>query len=283
MTDFQQIDLAELAVEQFAAAVSRCGAFRSYHALWPYLRLTHWVGGIEADQAQLVPILSSLLSVAPQRVLIAGSADTGVTALVHHAAGQMAKQHQITVADRCATPLQVCSTYATRHGLTLTCLPCDLRELTLHDEFDVVVGHSILPWLDPAGRQKALRNLRQALVLGGHMVLNTRLGLPGQSAGKGARPAGWAQEMQKVMLSQFAKLNIVCPCPLEEFGAIVKTYAPPDFNASYADQAALEADLNDAGFEVEKWAASGKGLAYMTDGSVKTSMRQGWVAVARAK
>ena len=100
MADFQQIDLAELAVEQFAAAHTHCGACRSYHALWPYLRLTHWVGGIEADQAQLVPALSSLLSVAPQRVLIAGSADTGVTALVHHAAGQMARRHQITVVDQ---------------------------------------------------------------------------------------------------------------------------------------------------------------------------------------
>ena len=85
------------------------------------------------------------------------------------------------------------------------------------------------------------------------------------------------------MFGNHQRSHVRSPCPLEEFGAIVKTYAPPDFNASYADQAALEADLNDAGFEVEKWAASGKGLAYMTDGSVKTSMRQGWVAVARAK
>jgi hypothetical protein len=195
----------------------------------------------------------------------------------------LAQQHRITVVDRCATPLLACQRYARQHGLQLGVLSCDLRALPLQGVADVVVGHSILPWLDAPGRKLALRNLRHALVLGGHMVLNTRLAVPGQAVGQGVRPAGWAEAMNAGLLARFANIGMARPCGPDEFAALVQSYTPPDFNASYADQDALERDLEEAGFEVQEWVRSGKGLAYMADGSMKAATRQGVVAVALAK
>ena len=284
MTEFIQTDLPLLASRQFATAHLHCGSCLPYHALWPYLRLTKWVGGIEADQAQLVPALSALLSHEPRRVLIAGSADSGVTALVRHASGAMARRHEINVVDHCETPLRACRDYAAEHGLSLRTLCRDLRDLDWADVADVVVGHSVLPWLPVGDRASALRRLHVALAPGGRMVINTRLSPSGTAAAPKQRPAGWASEMKSTLLTRLAQQGIADPGDAEEFDRLARNYVPIGFShPAYADQAELERDFTAAGFAVAQWIHSGAGPAYLPDGSVKAQARHGLVAVTQAK
>ena len=284
MTEFIQTDLPLLASRQFVAAHLHCGSCLPFHALWPYLRLTQWVGGIEADQAQLVPALADLLGSRPRRVLIAGSADSGVTALVRHASGDLAGRHDIILVDHCKTPLIAGREFAAAHGLSLRTQCCDLRDIDLVDAVDVVVGHSILPWLDAAGRKTVLRKLFDALAPGGRLVLTTRMAAPGQRAGLRERPPEWANELKAGLLARMAERSITRPGSDEDFDALVRAYTPGDFtHPPYADVAALQADIRDAGFVVDRWIETGKGVAYLANGQVKAAARQGILAITREK
>lgn len=288
MEDFSQPDLAALARQQFITAHSSCGDCLPYHALWPYLRLTGRVGGVEADQHYLTPLLREVLGCTRRRVLIAGSADTGVTALVHHAAGLTAGLHDITVVDRCDTPLAACRQYGLAHGLRITTVQSDLRALAVHETADVIVGHSILPFLDADGRHAVLCRLQDALAPGGRMVLTTRLAAAGQSSGASSHQAsGWAVETRSATQHSLQRLGIAPPCPSEAFDALLQNYAQrpnhAGYGAPYTSRAELEAELASAGFWVEQWVESGKGTAFLDNGHVQKNARQGLVAVTFAK
>ncbi len=285
MPAFSQPDLTELARQQFHTAQATCTDCLAYHALWPYMRLTSQVGGVESDAAYLTPLLQGVLGQHPKRVLIAGSADTGVTALIHHAAGASAHLHDITVVDRCDTPLTACRQYGATHGLRITTVQSDLRHLAFHETADVIVGHSILPFLDAAGRHTVLCRLYDALAPGGRMVLTTRLAAPGQSPGTSSlRAPGWANETRNATRRSLAQQGIELPCADDAFDALLETYAQrPNHNAPYGQQDELEAELTAAGFRVEQWVHSGKGTAFLDNGHVQNQARQGLVAVTFAK
>lgn len=293
MQGFCQTDLSALAGQQFITAHLHCGHCLAFHALWPYLRLGHVVGGVEADQAHLTPVLSDLLSRPARRVLIAGSADTGVTALVHHAAGATAGSHHITVVDHCATPLVACGQYAIEHRLSLRTRRCDLRSLDVGEAVDLIVGHSILPHLSADGRRAALGRLFDALAPGGQMVLTTRLSAPGQSRSSRSqgsvnaapdRAANWSASIKVPLLASLKRQGIALPCPAETFDALVQSYAQlPSHNAPYAEQAELQAELEAAGLRVERWIHAGLGNAFLDNGQVQLNARQGLVAVTAPK
>ncbi len=279
-----QADLAQLAERQFASAHASCDGCLAYHALWPYLRLTGLVGGVEADQAYLMPLLSDVLGSTPRRVLIAGSADSGLTALVHRAAGASAALHAITVVDRCDTPLSACRQYGIEHGLSIRTLSTDLRRLDLRESADLVVCHSILPFMDATDRHLVLCRLFDALAPGGQMVLSTRLAAPGQSTRLSRKGGpGWVTEAMAVMQTSLQRQGIELPCPVDRFEALVDTYLQGHHSVPYAQQSELEAELGAAGFRVERWTASSKGNVFPDNGHIQPSVRQGVVAVTRPK
>lgn len=285
MQNFLQPDLAELASQQFLTAHQCCEDCQAYHALWPYLRLTHQVGGVEADQAYLTPLLNALLGSQPRRILIAGSADTGVTALVHHAAGSMARHHEITVVDRCETPLTACRQYGAAHGLKVRTLQTDLRHLAMRESIDVIVGHSVLPFLDANGRHTALCALYDALAAQGRMVLTTRLAAPGQTPNvSSAHASDWANKLKVAMLDSLKQQVLALPCSLDSLDALLQDFTRgPNGTSSSATQTQLQNELSAAGFQIERWIHSGKGMAMLDNGQIQTQARQGLVAVTTAK
>ena len=97
-------DLPRLAAENFAIANRTCLSCGHMHALWPYIRLARASTGIEGESSDLDRVLRELIAKGQRRVLIAGSQDTGLMALVARAAGTSAVE--ITVLDRCASPLE---------------------------------------------------------------------------------------------------------------------------------------------------------------------------------
>jgi SAM-dependent methyltransferase len=162
---------------QFGIAQARCDSCRDYHALWPYRRLSGIANGFEADAELLAEHLRRVL---PERgrLLIAGAADAGLLALALSATEALAPN--VSVADRCATPLAVCSAFAESRGVAVATLQEDLPSFDHTSDYDVIFAHSILQFMDEAHRVPFLRRLRNALTERGRLVFAERLRPPGR-------------------------------------------------------------------------------------------------------
>lgn len=285
MGPFFQPELQRWAREQFALAGELCRGCRAYHATWGYRRLSGVVGGVEADAEALGELLRPLLGGDARTVLIAGSADSGLAALLHHWAGPAAA-HRWWVVDRCETPLAACRAWAREQGLALQTLRADLRALPMQGVAELVVGHSILGFQDAAGRNALLRSLARALAPGGSLVLAARLAAEGQSvlvdSTLVARQTEQALRSAANTLAALAARNVTLPCAAPAFEALLREAATPEQHGSpYCDRAALEDELAAAGFDVRAWQPGGGGLAFLDDGQVRAAARPTWVLRAQ--
>lgn len=161
---------AAQALRQYRRAHSLCApGCRSYHAAWPWLRAGALVGGIDADRGGLSVLLKPFLQRPHLRVLIAGSADRGQLQLVAELAGQSAPQ--ITVVDRCATPLTDGRDGWCQAGPEPRFWQGNLLDFTPETSFDLILCHSLLPFLDAADRSTLLSRFAHWLAPGGRVLL----------------------------------------------------------------------------------------------------------------
>src|SRR5712691_5302773 len=98
--------LRELAAEAYEISGRLCGACGDLHALWPYIRLSRASTGVEARESRLQAELRGFFACGLRDVLIAGSQDAGLLALVARAKEGARGEHpsNITVLDICETP-----------------------------------------------------------------------------------------------------------------------------------------------------------------------------------
>lgn len=164
----------------FDLALEHCGACQNYHGLRGYLLATETVFGSASGAVQLRAVMAALAAGRP-RVLIAGSADTGLISLVCDAyEGHLL---HATIVDRCTTPLKLCDEFAACRNLDVRCVQGDLETFTAPDSFDLVFAHLVLGFMTPDQRSQTLNNWAESLAPGGKLVLATNL----NSQGKGAK------------------------------------------------------------------------------------------------
>jgi SAM-dependent methyltransferase len=113
--------------------------------------------------------LRTLIAGGLRRVLIAGSADTGLLALVARAGADHGAH--ITVLDICESPLELCRQLASQWSLQIETLRQDLRELHVQQQFDLVLVHGTLHFIAADGRLDALARILRALHPDGRVVL----------------------------------------------------------------------------------------------------------------
>ena len=148
----------------------------SYHGLVQYLRLL----GIAASPQRHGYFYREALSTLAHtddypRVLIAGAADAGMLVHVVSAYEAVGRDPEITVVDRCDTPLEVCRWYAGTRGLAITTVRCDITEFDEGRRFDVVCAESLLTLLQPGMRARAVARWRDLLRPGGRVVNVNRI------------------------------------------------------------------------------------------------------------
>ena len=273
-------DLPELARHQFANALRLCRTCRPYHMLWPYMRLGGQIGGVEADEPTLGPILGRLLAGASRHVVLAGSADSGVLAMVHRAALAGGVPHRYTVVDRCATPLHACREFADRFGLDVATRVGDLRGFGPELAADLIIGHSVMPFFGEEDRGPVLQALRSALAPGGRLVTTVRITSPDRDKEHSREPAQWARTMLEGIVARLSQLGMPLPCPTEEFEAMLRAWVEShSFHATHYDEPRmLREHLEAAGFTVEDVLPVGRATDFLKDGQVKP-VRQGIVAI----
>src|SRR5258706_2553995 len=122
-------DLQRLAAEAYELSGRLCGSCRDMHALWTYIRLSRASTGVEAQASNLETQLTAVLAGGRRHVLIAGSQDTGLLALVARAGAD--HEIDITVLDICETPLELCRAFARQWSLPITTIGQDLLDLDI--------------------------------------------------------------------------------------------------------------------------------------------------------
>lgn len=147
----------------------------AYHRVRPLLR---WLGlGAEPNDQHdfLLPALIDALTRAGPRVLISGSADEAMAAMVVEAGAAASRAPIITVLDRCATPLAINEAFAAARGATLSTAQADIIDYQRAESFDVIVTHSFLGQFDAAARTHLIAKWLELLAPGGRAITVVRL------------------------------------------------------------------------------------------------------------
>ncbi len=148
---------------------------RAYHGMWQYFRLVGLIGTVGGDGRFLLDTFERLAVDGIDRVLIAGSADYGLLAHLLSAYRLAGRVPDVTVLDRCETPLALNRWYAEREGLGIRTVRADIHEYAADIPFDLVCTHSFLAVLEPARRPSAVRAWHAALRPGGWLVTTARV------------------------------------------------------------------------------------------------------------
>jgi SAM-dependent methyltransferase len=240
--------LRQLAAEAYEVAGRRCGTCRDSHALWPYIRLSRTSIGAEREGSPLEPILAELLPLDRPTILIAGAQDTGLLALV--ARGASCRVAEITVLDRCDTPLEMCRRLSARWNLPIATLHQDLRDLDIRDRFDLVLLHHTLQFVPPEDRITVLLNLARALHPRGRLVHSVNI----SRSLCGALGAEHRDTYPDWVLEELARLDAPLPEPRNEFRARLSAHAGnrERHTGAFVDSAEVDRLMENAGFSIER-------------------------------
>jgi SAM-dependent methyltransferase len=197
--------LGDLAAQAYDLSGRLCGSCRDLHALWPYIRLSRSSTGLESEGSELELALRELISSGLRRILVAGSADTGLLALVARAGADQGVD--IIVLDICESPLELCRRLASQWSMQIETRRQDLLELDGRQEFDLVLVHGTLHFISAGGRLGALTRIRRALRPGGRLVLMFNTSKPSTVDIDDNFHTGYA----KTVLSELRRLHIALP------------------------------------------------------------------------
>ena len=244
-----------------------------YHQLWSLLRQAGVVGGTRLDAPILSPLLGELLADGAD-VLIAGAADGAQLELL--AAAAAGRRLRVTVADRCAAPLQLITQLAPLPGVSVETLQADLSWIRRTGAWDLILSHSMLPFVAPEARPGLLRSLHAALRPQGRLVLVVRTSAGLSSEALAQHDAAWLAHARD-------RLSAV---PLPGAPADVEARLQRYVHARRARSAALptpeaaEALLRDAGFWIEQAIAGEESTALELDGRRRAARSYVFVAGA---
>jgi SAM-dependent methyltransferase len=147
-------------------------ACAGYHRGWMLLQHLGLISGLASERVFIVDAIRSLAAQRPMaRVLIAGCADFGLLSVLHEALGAAIGTIDVTVRDRCETPLWLCRAYAAQMGFEALCQQQDLLAEAPPGRFDLVLTHSLLSFCPPAERGALMARLAGQLTPGGTLLV----------------------------------------------------------------------------------------------------------------
>ena len=148
-----------------------CGSCGWYHGAWQYLRLAGVISGITAEAEFFETALRNLAGAGGStRVLVAGSADYGMLAEVIDSYRVAGVRPEISVLDRCETPLRLNHWYARQFDLDPVLYRADLFDLVVERPYDVICTHSFFSFVAPERHVDLARCWYSLLRPGGYVV-----------------------------------------------------------------------------------------------------------------
>jgi hypothetical protein len=116
-----------------------------YHGIWQLLRWLGLITSVRTHAPFFVEMFSELARRGGfRRVLVCGTADYGMLAHVLHGFRSAGAEPEVSLLDRCETPLVLCRWYAARAGAAIETSRADVLAWAPPRSFDVVCNHSFL-------------------------------------------------------------------------------------------------------------------------------------------
>jgi SAM-dependent methyltransferase len=217
-----------------------------YHRVWQYLRLLDIITSIRTNTPFLLGTLQRLAPSHP-RVLISGSADYAMLAHLRQAYG--ARPLDVTMLDRCATPVAVNQWYAARYGMTMTPVCGDALAAETDRPFDLVCTHNFVGRFDPASRRRLIDRWHAVLRPGGVVVTTQRV-----RPGERGRHASYSEAAARVLAGKVVEAAKAYAgpvgVPFDELGDATYEYALRKRAYAITSAAEIVDAFESAGFEV---------------------------------
>ena len=141
------------------------------HGFWQYLRIL----GLAAPPKRHTDFYREAFeqladSGSRPRILISGATDYGMLAVVLAAFRERSIEPEVTVVDRCETPLALNRWFAERESVEIHTHCNDLLSYTSDVPFDLICTHALLGHVFPAQRPALIANWHTLLCPGGAVV-----------------------------------------------------------------------------------------------------------------
>ena len=147
-----------------------------YHGVWQYFRalgVTKTAGGSAAYFDQVLRSLA--VQGGTRRVLISGAADDAMSLLALAAFRGVDRPLDLTIVDRCETPLALARWSAQRLGASVTTHRSDILAFESAELFDIVMTNSFFGAFDPTRRPQLFARWASLLRAGGKILLTNRV------------------------------------------------------------------------------------------------------------
>ena len=173
--------LAESAPLTYQAAQELCladaesgGSCRYYHGAWQFLRALGLIKKLGGQAPFIVNVLADLAADGGwPRVMVAGAADYSMAAHVYHAYED--SELQLTLVDRCKTPLAMNDWYSTRIGRPITLIHEDLLAYESAEPYDVAVTSSLLGNFSAEQQAGLFQGFARLLRPGGKLIFTNQV------------------------------------------------------------------------------------------------------------
>ncbi len=188
-------DLSWLAIRgvELGRALCTCSAF--YHELRGPLRASGVFRG-RRGEAILASTISPLIN-NQTRILIAGSADTGVFSAVRRISDQ--RTPDVTVVDRCRAPLALIEEFAAMKGAVCGTLHSDIIDLDGNKSWDLILLHYTSMYFDRLNRKRYFERLSSCLAPGGLLVCMDKILESPADRGEEERELAWFLAARKIL------------------------------------------------------------------------------------
>ena len=269
-------NMLQLAADAYEVSGRLCDSCGELHALWPYIRVSRASTGVEVQASDLEGRLADLFARGLRRVLIAGSQDTGVLALVARAGAD--RNVNIVVLDICETPLELCRRLASEWSLPIETIKQDLLDLDIDRRFDVILVHGTLQFISADRRADALARMQRAIRPGGRLVLlfNTSRPVAGELAQENR--SGYANWV----VDELKRLNVPLPDTDAVFRARLSAHSKrrESREGAFAEPGELEALLKNAGFRIDDCFQIGVKLTGQVENFISRIAKRRFIAIA---
>lgn len=222
-----------------------------YHGSWQTLRLLGVITTLTSQAELYVTALRQLARSGDfERIFLSGSADFGLLAVVLDAYQREGIRPDVTLVDRCETPLRLSRWFAEQFGYPVNTVRCDLTAFRSQLPFDIVCAHSLLSCVPREGHREITETWRRQLRPGGMLLMANNF-YPGSQETKNS----FSPEQVDAYAERIAALVDGCPYPdalppLDELVALAKAFASNMEGSIFRSQDELSELLESSGFEV---------------------------------
>lgn len=145
----------------------------SYHKNWSLIRLLDGQGRQPDHPNFFIENIKVYANKPNSKILISGSADTGILSVVNDAITDMGITPKITLIDKCKTTVQQNRLYAEYLNLKVEFIVGDV--LTEHlSSYDVILAHSFLNFFNDQSLEILFKQWHSFLRAGGVILLNNK-------------------------------------------------------------------------------------------------------------